>query len=242
MVVNTSRRFPWTATSFFCCFLLLRLLRSQLYFWGSPFLVRILRMWLFFNPTIEIVTFRLPGFLLPACYAFPFVSLYALLGYLAGWLLYPDCCQHKQPTVPLTTGSLPGMAKCLQHLMPQQQAKSTSGTDLLRLFHAQPHWGRSGKLNLLSHSITVPTLSQPVFAMTSKHKAPGRATTKMLSFFSLLWFSCGLKIGSPMREADTFTAKPWRWWQEKALCLTDNHTVIVLEADNVTDQSSSLYM
>ena len=37
---------------------LLLLLRSQLHLWGSPFWVRFLCMWLFFNPTIEIVTFH----------------------------------------------------------------------------------------------------------------------------------------------------------------------------------------
>ena len=54
----------------------LLLLRSKLYLWGSPFWVRFLLMWLcvvvVFNPTIEVVTFRLRGryilgvFLLPA--------------------------------------------------------------------------------------------------------------------------------------------------------------------------------
>ena len=48
------------------------LLHSQLYLWGSPFWVRFLHMWSFFNPTIEEVTFRLNGwcmldvFMLPA--------------------------------------------------------------------------------------------------------------------------------------------------------------------------------
>ena len=51
---------------------LLLLLHSQLYLWGSPVLVRFLPMWPFSNPTIEVVTFRLHGwcmlgvFLLPA--------------------------------------------------------------------------------------------------------------------------------------------------------------------------------
>ena len=36
------------------------LLRSQLYLYGSPFLVIFLYMWpIFFNPTIEVVTFCL---------------------------------------------------------------------------------------------------------------------------------------------------------------------------------------
>ena len=33
----------------------------QLDLWGSPCLVRFLRMWPFFNPTIKVVTFRLRG-------------------------------------------------------------------------------------------------------------------------------------------------------------------------------------
>ena len=51
---------------------LLRLLHSQLYLWGSSFWVRFLTISLFFNPTIEVVTFCLRGwcmlgvFLLPA--------------------------------------------------------------------------------------------------------------------------------------------------------------------------------
>ena len=51
---------------------LLHLLCSQLYLWSSPFLVRFLSMSLFFNPIIEVATFRLRGwcmldvFLLPA--------------------------------------------------------------------------------------------------------------------------------------------------------------------------------
>ena len=41
--------------------ILLLLLPSQLYLWGSPFLVRFLLMWPFFNPAIEVVTFSLRG-------------------------------------------------------------------------------------------------------------------------------------------------------------------------------------
>ena len=56
------------------CFLLLFFFFCvpQLYLWASPFWVRFLRMWPFFNPTIEVVTFHLHGwcmlgvFLLPA--------------------------------------------------------------------------------------------------------------------------------------------------------------------------------
>ena len=40
---------------------ILLLLRSQLYLWGSPFWVRYLCMWRFYNPTIEVVTFCLHG-------------------------------------------------------------------------------------------------------------------------------------------------------------------------------------
>ena len=43
------------------CSLLLLLLHSQLDLWGSPFSVRFLRMWPFFNPTIEVVPFCLRG-------------------------------------------------------------------------------------------------------------------------------------------------------------------------------------
>ena len=31
------------------------------YFWGSPFWVRFLRMWPFYNPTVGVVSFRLHG-------------------------------------------------------------------------------------------------------------------------------------------------------------------------------------
>ena len=53
------------------CILLLLLL-SRLHLWGTPFSVRFLCMWPFFNPTIEVVVFHLCGwcmlgvFLLPA--------------------------------------------------------------------------------------------------------------------------------------------------------------------------------
>ena len=53
-----------------CLFLLL--LRSQLYLWGSPFLVRFLRMWpFFFNPTIEVITFRLCGWCMLGVFLLP---------------------------------------------------------------------------------------------------------------------------------------------------------------------------
>ena len=42
--------------SFFFCFCV-----PQLYLWGSPFWVRFLGMWLFCNPTVEVVTFLLGG-------------------------------------------------------------------------------------------------------------------------------------------------------------------------------------
>ena len=42
--------------------LLLLLLLSQLYLWASSIWVRFLRMWLFFNPTIEVVTFHFCGY------------------------------------------------------------------------------------------------------------------------------------------------------------------------------------
>ena len=83
---QTNKQTPWTRTQV-CRYrggllnhkakeavqgMLLLLLHSQLYLWGSPFSMRFLRMWPFFNPTIQVVTFRLRGrcmlgvFLLPA--------------------------------------------------------------------------------------------------------------------------------------------------------------------------------
>ena len=49
----------------------LLLLRSQLYLRGSPFLVRFLRMWLFFNPTIEVVAFCLGGWCMLGVFLLP---------------------------------------------------------------------------------------------------------------------------------------------------------------------------
>ena len=53
------------------------LLRSQLHFWVSPFLVRFLRMRPFLNPTTEVVTFHLSACLSDAvsCYVSLFVFL-----------------------------------------------------------------------------------------------------------------------------------------------------------------------
>ena len=45
----------------FILLLLLLLLCSQLYLWGSPLLVRFFSMWPFFNPTIEVFTCHLCG-------------------------------------------------------------------------------------------------------------------------------------------------------------------------------------
>ena len=53
---SSSSVFPIIFLGFTILFLLLP---SQLYPWGSPFWVRFLRMWPFFNPTKEVVTFRL---------------------------------------------------------------------------------------------------------------------------------------------------------------------------------------
>ena len=71
---------------------LLLLLRSQLDLWGSPFLVRLLRMWPCFNPTIEVATFRhrgwyILGVLLPA---------FIRLGHECQALFIPyDACVHR---------------------------------------------------------------------------------------------------------------------------------------------------
>ena len=40
----------------------------QLYLWASPFWVRFLRMWSFFDPTIEVVTFCLCGWCIWVCF------------------------------------------------------------------------------------------------------------------------------------------------------------------------------
>ena len=77
---------PYSSTGltlpvYIVCFLLFLLLlftlllHSQLYLWGSPFWLRFLHMWPFFNPTIEVVTFRLCGWCMLMCF----------------------CCQYKCP-------------------------------------------------------------------------------------------------------------------------------------------------
>ena len=60
-VYASTKTLVWILTLFLPCNLLLLLLGSLLYLWGSPFLVRFLGMWPFFNPAIEVVTFRLHG-------------------------------------------------------------------------------------------------------------------------------------------------------------------------------------
>ena len=64
-----SQLYLWVSPFFFfcvpCCisgvhhFYSSNLLCSQLYLWASPFWVKFLHMWPFFNPTTEVVTFRL---------------------------------------------------------------------------------------------------------------------------------------------------------------------------------------
>ena len=71
--------------------LLLLLLCSQLYLWGSPFWVRFLCMWPFFNPTIEVVTFHLCGW----CMLGVFLLLaFIYLGYECQDLLSPCHGMH----------------------------------------------------------------------------------------------------------------------------------------------------
>ena len=56
------------------CFLktsVLLLLPSQLYLWRSPLWVRCLRMWPFFNPTTEVVTFYLHGWCMLSVFSLP---------------------------------------------------------------------------------------------------------------------------------------------------------------------------
>ena len=63
---SSSSAFPAISLGFTIFFLLLP---SQPYLWGSPFWVRFWRMWPFFNPTIEVVTFRLSGWcMLGVCF------------------------------------------------------------------------------------------------------------------------------------------------------------------------------
>ena len=50
---------------------LLLLLRSQPYLWDSLFLVRLVRMWPFYNLTIEVVTFCLRGWCVLGVFLFP---------------------------------------------------------------------------------------------------------------------------------------------------------------------------
>ena len=74
-VEHTSEVLLWTVIV--CCI-------PQLDLWGSPSLVRFLRMWPFFNPTIEVATFRLCGSL--GC------SVQVLIGLGSGFFLVPLMC------------------------------------------------------------------------------------------------------------------------------------------------------
>ena len=70
---------------------LLLLLRSQLDLSGSPFQVRFLHMWPFFNPTIEVVTFRLHGWCILGVFLLP---VFTRLGYECQDLLSPCDGMH----------------------------------------------------------------------------------------------------------------------------------------------------
>ena len=70
------------------------LLCFQLYLCSSPFWVRVLHMWPFFNPTTEVVTFRLRGWLcaIPGSLLINCSPLFALSAVvvLAGWQEGPE--------------------------------------------------------------------------------------------------------------------------------------------------------
>ena len=69
----------WLVFCFFFCV-------PQLYLWGSPFGVRFLRMWPLFNPTIEVVTFRLRGWCMLGVF---FLPVFTRLGHECQDLLSP---------------------------------------------------------------------------------------------------------------------------------------------------------
>ena len=73
-----------------CVYLILRLLRYQLNLLNSPFWVRFLRMWPFFNPTIEVVTFRLRGYVYV-------MKVFMVWSHRAPWQL------HSKPSMPRTS-------------------------------------------------------------------------------------------------------------------------------------------
>ena len=89
---------------------LLPLLRSKLRLWSSPFLVRSLRMLPFLNPTMKIVTFRLPGWCMLSVFLLP---TFTRLGYECQDLLSPcdgmHVCTDKTSVYTLIRKSFEGM-------------------------------------------------------------------------------------------------------------------------------------
>ena len=63
----------------------------QIYLWGSPFLVRFLLMWPFFNPSIEVVTCRLRGWYMLGAFLLP---AFICLARECQDLLSPFCSDH----------------------------------------------------------------------------------------------------------------------------------------------------
>ena len=60
----------------------------ELYLWGSPFWVRFLHMWPYFNPTTEVVTFHLHGWCMLGVFLLP---AFTHLGHGCQW----NACVHK---------------------------------------------------------------------------------------------------------------------------------------------------
>ena len=77
-----------------CKMNLLLLLRSHLCLWGSPFLVKFLCLWRFFNPTIEVVTFRLRGWCMLGVFLFQASRMLLFVGCLASQQC--ACVSHGQ--------------------------------------------------------------------------------------------------------------------------------------------------
>ena len=66
--------------------LFILLLRPQLYLWGSPFLVRFLRVRLFVDPTVEVVAFRLRWWFVLGVFLLP---VFTSLGHVCQDLMSP---------------------------------------------------------------------------------------------------------------------------------------------------------
>ena len=86
-VHRSSSAFPAVSQGF----TILLILRFQLHLWGQPFWVRLLLMWWFFNPTIEVVTFGLCEWCVLGVFLLP---AFTLLGHECQDLLSPCNGMH----------------------------------------------------------------------------------------------------------------------------------------------------